>query len=80
MPTAAFSPAELEIADKAFWLIVGDDPSRALRLDPVCRWSVAAWDALADTLRESAFDSHRPGHLAALQWLIDKACDADLKK
>ena len=75
----SFSPEDLEIAQDAFSLIVGDDPRRALRLDTVLRWRPGAWAEFDDKLRECGFDRKRPGHLAALQWLIDKAHEEDGK-
>ena len=76
MSTSALSDSDLKIARKAFSQIVDDDPSRALRLEPVLRWPTGAWEAFTDTLRESGFDRRRLSHLAALQWLIDQACEA----
>ena len=75
-----FSSKDLEIARKAYSVIVGDNPSQALRLDPVIRWQEFAWDAFGDTLRATGFDRYNPGHVTALQWLIDQACDGELTK
>ena len=75
----AFSPEDLEIAKLAFALVVGDDPRRALRLDAVLRWRDAAWDEFDEGLRKCGFDRTSPGHLAALQWLIDQAYEEDSK-
>ena len=69
-------PDDLEIADMVFEAIVGDQPKRALALDPVIRWPASAWTAFTEVIRISGFDIHNPQHLAALQSLIDKACDA----
>jgi hypothetical protein len=71
-----FAPSDLEIARPLFDALVGDDPRRALALDPVLRWSADFWSAFADTLRETGFSPKNPGHLAALQSLIDQACEA----
>jgi len=72
----AYTPLDLEIARPVFEALIDGDPRRALTLDPVLRWSADAWAALAYTLRETGFDPKRPGHLTALQSLIDRACDA----
>ena len=75
----SFSPEDMEIARAAFRLIVDDDPRRALRLDAVLRWREPAWAEFEHGLRESGFDRTNPGHLAALQWLIDQAYEDDAK-
>jgi hypothetical protein len=69
-------PDDLEIADAVFEAIVGDHLSRALALDAVVRWPASAWSAFTDIIEITGFDFHNPQHLAALQSLIDKACDA----
>jgi hypothetical protein len=70
------APGDLEIAKTVFDVIVGGEPSRALALDPVIRWPGSAWAAFTECMRHAGFDFHNPNHLAALQSLIDKACDA----
>jgi hypothetical protein len=72
----AYTLLELEIARPVFEALVDGDPKRALMLDPVLRWPADAWSALATTLRQTGFDPRRPGHLTALQSLIDQACEA----
>jgi hypothetical protein len=69
------APADLEIARAVFDVIVAGEPSRALALEPVIRWPTGAWAAFTDIMRIAGFDFHNPNHLAALQSLIDKACD-----
>ncbi len=51
----------------------------ALRLDAVLRWREAAWAEFDEGLRGCGFDRTSPGHLAALQWLIDQAYEEDGK-
>jgi len=74
--TDVIAPEDLEVARTVFDVIVGGEPHRALALDPVVRWPRTAWSAFSDCMRAAGFDFHNPGHLAALQSLIDKACDA----
>lgn len=71
-----FTPADLEVAQAVFDVIVAGEPRRAHALDPVIRWPKAAWSAFTEAMRIAGFDSHKPSHLSALQSLIDKACDA----
>ena len=70
-----FTPLDLEIARPVFEALIDGDPKRALALEPVLRWPADDWTALASTLRETGFDPKKPGHLTALQSLIDQACD-----
>ena len=79
-PTSMFSDGDLEIATKVFALIVGDNPARALALAPVCQWSAGYWTDHASALLACGFDRLRPGHLTALQWLLDRACDEAPRK
>ena len=72
----AYTPLELEIARPVFEALVDGDPKRALALDPVLRWPKDAWSALASTIKQTGFDPKRPGHLTALQSLIDQACES----
>jgi hypothetical protein len=74
--TDVIAPGDLEVAKTVFDVIVGGEPSRALALDPVIRWPGSAWSAFGDCVRLAGFDFRNPNHLAALQSLIDKACDA----
>ena len=74
--TWAYSPEDIEPAKGALALIVGDQPKRVLMLDAVVRWPESAWTAMNSMLRECGFERTKPGHLAALQWLIDQACEA----
>ena len=71
-----FDPQDLAVAKTVFEAVVGAEPKRALALEPVIRWSADAWRALAATLQKAGFDPRKPAHLAALQSLIDQACDA----
>ena len=75
----SFLPDDLEIARAAFSLIFADDPRRAIPMKPVLRWSESFWSEFADELAECNFDRTSPGHLAALQCLIDQACEADAR-
>ena len=69
----------LAIAKAMFDAVVNGDPARALRLDPVIRWSPSDWEPHAAAMREIKFDRHNPAHLAALQAMIDQACDNEEK-
>jgi hypothetical protein len=71
-----FTEESMESAQEVFDVIVQGQPKRALALEPVIRWPTTAWFAFTDTMRLAGFDFHNPDHLAALQSLIDKACDA----
>ena len=71
-----FAAEDLEIARTIFNAIVEGQPNRALGLDAVIRWPASAWLAFADVMRTAGFEFRNPRHLAALQSLIDKACDA----
>jgi len=71
----AYTPLELEIARPVFEALVGGDSKRALTIQPVLRWSAEAWTALAPILKKAGFDPKKPGHLTALQSLIDQACE-----
>lgn len=73
--SVAYTPLDLEIARPVFEALIDGDPKRALALEPVLRWPADDWTALASTLRETGFDPKKPGHLTALQSLIDQACD-----
>jgi hypothetical protein len=75
-----FSSEDLTYARRAYTLLNGDEPGRALRWDPVLRWTEATWTANARILKDSGFDRRRPGHITALQWLIDQACDLGTAK
>ena len=75
----SFSPDELEVARAVFSVIFGDDPRRALPTKPVLRWPGEFWIEFAPELLECGFDKTNPGHLAALQCLIDQACEADAR-
>ena len=75
-----YTPADLEIATEIFWAIVRDDPRRALSLEPIIRWQKDAWGAFSATILEIGFDTRNPRHLAALQSLIDHACNAATKR
>lgn len=70
-----FDAESLEIAGRVFDAIVGNDKPRALALEPVIRWHLKAWVAFEDTIASAGFNIRNPDHLAALQYLIDKACD-----
>ena len=72
----SFTATDLEIAKSVFQKVVSGDPNRARLLDPVIRWTGHTWDAIADVLAQAGFNRHKPAHLAALQSLIDQACDA----
>ena len=71
-----FAPNDMVVAQAVFEAIVGEQPRRALALEPVVRWPRSAWLAITDCMRAAGFDYRNPGHLAALQSLIDRACDA----
>ncbi len=70
-----FDPNVLAIAGQVFDAIVGNDNARAHALEPVIRWHLKAWVAFEDTIASAGFNIRNPDHLAALQYLIDKACD-----
>ncbi|HUN70657.1 MAG TPA: hypothetical protein VMU46_17825, partial [Burkholderiales bacterium] len=73
---SVFAPNDMLVAQAVFEAIVGEQPRRALALEPVVRWPRSAWLAITDCMRAAGFDNRNPGHLAALQSLIDRACDA----
>ncbi len=70
-----FKPETLDLVRPLFEAIVAGEPKRALALDPVIRWQLSAWIAFEDTIFATGFEISNPEHLAALQYLIDTACD-----
>lgn len=70
-----FDQAALRAATSLFEVIVGNDQRRALALDPVLRWTEGYWAALNEAIQMAGFEIQNPRHLAALQHLIDQACE-----
>ena len=73
------SVSVLAIAKRMFDAVVGDDPARALTLDPVLRWTERDWSAHAAVMQQIGFDPENPVHLVALQATIDQACENQAK-
>lgn len=70
-----FDEAALKAATSLFDVVVAGDQRRALALDPVLRWTQSYWAALSEAMLSAGFEIQNPRHLAALQYLIDQACE-----
>jgi hypothetical protein len=75
-----FGLDDLDAAFRFFDLLVGGDLSRALNLEPVVRWSPKDWATFAPTTRAARFNPRDPRHVEALQLIIDRACERQLKR
>jgi len=75
-----FGPEALEAAFDLFDFIVDGDLSRALSLDPVVRWPLDYWATLSAAARTAKFNRRDHQHLAALQLIIDRACERELRR
>ena len=74
-----FSPEDLQIAGDFLRAVIGGDITLSITLDPVIRWPQSLWASLSGAMVKSGFNNRNPEHLAALQSLIDKASDAQMR-
>ena len=74
-----FSQEDLQIAGDLLRAVIGSDITLSITLDPVIRWPQSLWASLSVAMVKSGFNHRNPEHLAALQSLIDKASDAQMK-